>query len=146
MNYLQLQRSLTTKLSKAIQGKERLYKFEYENQTGILDGFQAWIIPNEELVLNIEALKPFNVDKFFYESNLEDLTLTTELIEIENSKTIARVLKSNAFQVCIDQKFLKPLKINEDVTFKSCGKYNPVHIFEKGKLIGFVMPMRAEGR
>lgn len=143
MKYLQLQRAFLTQLNKELQGKGRLLKCEYEGKKGFTDGYQIWLIPNDELVLNLEPLKSFDVEKFIKGSYSDDeLELTNELITIGKNK-IAQVFKSKErdFKVYVDKDYLKYLDL-DIVTFKCKDVLKPVKVYIKDELIGIVMPMR----
>ena len=143
MKYLQLQRAFLTKLNKALKGKGRLIKCEYEGKKGISDGYQAWLIPNDELVLNLDPLKSLDIKKIVGTSYSDDeLELTNELITIDKNR-IAQVFKSKErdFKVYVNKDYLKYLNL-DIVTFKGQGELNPVKVYIKDELIGFVMPMR----
>lgn len=142
MKYLQLQRAFLTKLNKELKGKGRLLKCEYEGKKGFSDGYQVWLIPNNELLLNLEALKSFELKKLVGDSQWDEaLELTNELITIEKNK-IAQVFKSKErdFKVYVNKDYLKHLDL-DIVTFKGQGELKPVKIYIKDELVGLVMPI-----
>lgn len=142
MKYLQLQRAFLTKLNKELKGKGRLLKCEYEGKKGFSDGYQVWLIPNNELLLNLEALKSFELKKLVGDSQWDEaLELTNELMTIEKNK-IVQVFKSKQtdFKVYVNKNYLKYLDLDV-VTFKGQGELKPVKIYIKDELVGLVMPI-----
>lgn len=143
MKYLQLQRAFLTALNKELKGKGRLLKFEYEGKKGFTDGYQMWLIPDNELLLNLEPLKSIDIEKIIGKSYRDDeLELTNELITIGKNK-IAQVFKSKErdFKVYVNKDYLKYLDL-DIVTFKGQGELKPVKIYIKDEFIGLVMPIR----
>lgn len=143
MKYLQLQRAFLTKLNKELKGKGRLLKCEYEGKKGFTDGYQVWLIPNNELLLNLEPLKSVDIEKLVGTSYSDDeLELTNELMRIGDNK-IVQVFKSKQkdFKVYVNKDYLKYLDL-DIVTFKGQGELKPVKIYMKDELIGLVLPMR----
>lgn len=143
MKYLQLQRAFLTQLNKALKGKGMLLKFEHEGKKGFLDGYQGWLIPNDKLLLNLEPLKTYDIEKVIGKSySDEELELTNELITVEKNK-IVQVFKSKEtnFKVYVNKDYLKYLVL-DIVTFKCQGELKPVKVYIKDELIGIVMPIR----
>ena len=120
-----------------------LYYQKLDDVCYVTDSYIAYKLPANEFMLDTEKLKTCNINYLFddydYVAGLE--TKTYEEIKANNKKILGVIIKNEEknLEVIVNKKYLE---LFEDYTLKIKSDVSPVLVYEKGIIVGLIMPMR----
>ena len=120
-----------------------LYYQKLDNICYVTDSYIAYKLPANEFMLDTEKLKNRAFDYLFNDNDYVDgiETKTYEEIKANNKKILGVIIKNEEknLEVIINKKYLE---LFEDYTLKIKSEVSPVLVYEKGIIVGLIMPMR----
>ena len=120
-----------------------LYYQKIDNICYVTDSYIAYKLPANEFMLDTEKLKTCNINYLFDDNNYVDgiETKTYEEIKANNKKILGVIIKNEEknLEVIVNKKYLE---LFEDYTLKIKSELSPVLVYEKGIIVGLIMPMR----
>ena len=150
MNYLKLQQNL---LKEALSKKAKNFFFgvwEEKELVGISEGHVIWLIPKYNFVFDAGKLKELGVKElpikkmFSPDNDLQDDGILSGDIRILAGKeagTEAVKIEGNEGHVWVNRAYLN--EFDKDRTFKISKKSTaPVFVYEKGDLVGLILPIK----
>ena len=120
-----------------------LYYQKLDNICYVTDSYIAYKLPANEFMLDTEKLKNRAFDYLFNDNDYVDgiETKTYEEIKANNKKILGVIIKNEEknLEVIINKKYLE---LFEDYTLKIKSEVSPVLVYEKGIIVGLILPMR----
>ena len=120
-----------------------LYYQKLDNICYVTDSYIAYKLPANEFMLDTEKLKNRNFDFLFKDNNYVDAieTKTYEEIKVNNKKLLGVKIKNEEknLEVIVNKKYLE---LFDDYTLKIKSNVSPVLVYEKGIIVGLIMPMK----
>ena len=120
-----------------------LYYQKLDNICYVTDTYIAYKLPANEFMLDTEKLKNRNFDFLFNDNNYVDAieTKTYEEIKVNNKKILGVIVKNEEknLEVIVNKKYLD---LFDDYTLKIMSEVSPVLVYEKGIIVGLIMPMK----
>ena len=120
-----------------------LYYQKLNNICYVTDSYIAYKLPANEFMLDTEKLKnrSFNYlfDDYDYVDGVE--TKTYEEIKANNKKILGVIIKNEEknLEVIVNKKYLE---LFEDYTLKIKSELSPVLVYEKGIIVGLILPIK----
>ena len=120
-----------------------LYYQKLDNICYVTDSYIAYKLPANEFMLDTEKLKNRTFNYLFDDNDYVDgiETKTYEEIKANNKKILGVIIKNEEknLEVIINKKYLE---LFEDYTLKIKSEVSPVLVYEKGIIVGLILPMR----
>ena len=120
-----------------------LYYQKLDDVCYVTDSYIAYKLPANEFMLDPEKLKTCNINNLFDDNDYVDgiETKTYEEIKANNKKILGVIIKNEEknIEVIVNKKYLE---LFEDYTLKIKSEVSPVIVYEKGIIVGLIMPMR----
>ena len=120
-----------------------LYYQKLDDVCYVTDTYIAYKLPANEFMLNPEKLKNRNFDYLFNDNNYVDAveTKTYEEIKVNNKKLLGVIVKNEEknLEVIVNKKYLE---LFDDYTLKIMSELSPVLVYEKGIIVGLILPIR----
>lgn len=120
-----------------------LYYQKLDDVCYVTDSYIAYKLPANEFMLDPEKLKnrAFNYlfDDYDYVDGVE--TKTYEEIKANNKKLLGVIIKNEEknLEVIVNKKYLE---LFEDYTLKIKSEVSPVLVYEKGIIVGLILPIK----
>ena len=120
-----------------------LYYQKLDSICYVTDTYIAYKLPSSEFMLDTEKLKnrTFNYlfDDYGYVDAVE--TKTYEEIKANNKKLLGVIIKNEEknLEVIVNKKYLE---LFEDYTLKIKSELSPVLVYEKGIIVGLILPIK----
>ena len=122
---------------------KKLYYQKLDDVCYVTDSYIAYKLPANEFMLDTEKLKTCNINNLFDDYNYVEAveTKTYEEIKANNKKILGVIIKNEEknLEVIVNKKYLE---LFEDYTLKIMSEVSPVLVYEKGIIVGLIMPMR----
>ena len=122
-----------------------LYYQKLDDVCYVTDSYIAYKLPTNEFMLNPEKLKTCNINNLFDDYDYVDgiETKTYEEMKVNNKKLLVVIIKNEEknLEVIVNKKYLE---LFEDYTLKIMSEVSPVLVYEKGIIVGLIMPMRKQ--
>ena len=122
---------------------KKLYYQKLDDVCYVTDSYIAYKLPANEFMLDTEKLINRNFDYLFNDYDYVDgvETKTYEEIKVNNKKILEVIIKNEEknLEVMVNKKYLE---LFEDYTLKIKSDVSPVLVYEKGIIVGLIMPMR----
>ena len=121
-----------------------LYYQKLDDICYVTDSYIAYKLPANEFMLDTEKLKnrAFNYlfDDYDYVDGIE--TKTYEEIKSNNKKILGVIIKNEEknLEVIVNKKYLE---LFEDYTLKIKSDVSPVLVYEKGIIVGLILPIKS---
>ena len=120
-----------------------LYYQKLNNICYVTDSYIAYKLPANEFMLNPEKLKTCSINYLFDDYDYVDgiETKTYEEIKANNKKILSVIIKNEEknLEVIVNKKYLE---LFEDYTLKIKSELSPVLVYEKGIIVGLIMPLK----
>ena len=120
-----------------------LYYQKLDNVCYVTDSYIAYKLPVNEFMLDTEKLKNRAFDYLFDDYDYVDAveTKTYEEIKANNKKILGVIIKNEEknLEVVINKKYLE---LFDDYTLKIKSEISPVLVFEKGIIVGLILPIK----
>ena len=120
-----------------------LYYQKLDDVCYVTDSYIAYKLPANEFMLDTEKLKTCSINYLFDDYDYVDgiETKTYEEIKSNNKKLLGVIIKNEEknLEVIVNKKYLE---LFEDYTLKIKSEVSPVLVYEKGIIVGLIMPMR----
>lgn len=120
-----------------------LYYQKLDNVCYVTDSYIAYKLPANEFMLDTEKLKTCSINYLFDDNNYVDgvETKTYEEMKANNKKLLGVIIKNEEknLEVIVNKKYLE---LFEDYTLKIKSEVSPVLVYEKGIIVGLIMPIR----
>ena len=120
-----------------------LYYQKLDNICYVTDTYIAYKLPANEFMLDTEKLKNRNFDYLFNDNNYVDAVETKiyEEIKVNNKKLLGVIVKNEEknLEVIVNKKYLE---LFEDYTLKIMSEVSPVLVYEKGIIVGLILPIK----
>ena len=120
-----------------------LYYQKLNNICYVTDSYVAYKLPANEFMLDTEKLKNCAFDYLFDDYDYVDgiETKTYEEIKANNKKILGVIIKNEEknLEVIVNKKYLE---LFEDYTLKIKSDVSPVLVYEKGIIVGLILPIR----
>ena len=120
-----------------------LYYQKLDNICYVTDTYIAYKLPANEFMLDTEKLKNRNFDFLFNDNNYVDAieTKTYEEIKVNNKKILGVIVKNEEknLEVIVNKKYLD---LFDDYTLKIMSEVSPVLVYEKGIIVGLILPIK----
>lgn len=121
-----------------------LYYQKLDNICYVTDSYIAYKLPANEFMLDTKKLKTCNINYLFddYDYAIGVETKTYEEMKANNKKLLGVIIKNEEknLEVIVNKKYLE---LFEDYTLKIKSEVSPVLVYEKGIIVGLIMPMRS---
>ena len=121
-----------------------LYYQKLDDVCYVTDSYIAYKLPANEFMLDSEKLKTCNINYLFDDNNYVDgiESKTYEEIKANNKKILGVIIKNEEknLKVIVNKKYLE---LFEDYTLKIKSEVSPVLVYEKGIIVGLILPMRS---
>lgn len=120
-----------------------LYYQKLDDVCYVTDSYIAYKLPANEFMLDTEKLKnrSFNYlfDDYDYAIGVE--TKNYEEIKVNNKKLLGVIIKNEEknLEVIVNKKYLE---LFEDYTLKIKSELSPVLVYEKGIIVGLILPIK----
>ena len=118
---------------------KKVYAYKAEDKVYLSDSYRAWIINNEDCVLDINKMNNVDLTKFFNEDGYETGIKTNEMVQLEKYVGVYITNEDKSLKVVISQKYLD---VFENYTLKIKAEDKPVLVYEHEELVGLILPMR----
>ena len=120
-----------------------LYYQKLDDVCYVTDSYIAYKLPSNEFMLDPEKLKTCNINYLFDDYNYVNgvETKTYEEMKANNKKILGVIIKNEEenLVVIVNKKYLE---LFEDYTLKIKSDVSPVLVYEKGIVVGLILPMR----
>lgn len=121
-----------------------LYYQKLDDVCYVTDSYIAYKLPANEFMLDTEKLKTCSINYLFddYDYAIGVETKNYEEIKANNKKLLGVKIKNEEknLEVIVNKKYLE---LFEDYTLKIKSEVSPVLVYEKGIIVGLIMPMRS---
>ena len=120
-----------------------LYYQKLDDICYVTDSYIAYKLPANEFMLDTEKLKTCNINYLFDDYDYVDgiETKTYEEIKANNKKLLGVIIKNEEknLEVIVNKKYLE---LFEDYTLKIKSDVSPVLVYEKGIVVGLILPIK----
>ena len=120
-----------------------LYYQKIDNICYVTDSYIAYKLPANEFMLDTEKLKTCSINYLFDDNNYVDgiETKTYEEMKANNKKILGVIIKNEEknLEVIVNKKYLE---LFEDYTLKIKSDVSPVLVYEKGIIVGLILPIK----
>ena len=120
-----------------------LYYQKLDDICYVTDSYIAYKLPANEFMLDTEKLKNRAFNYIFNDNNYVDAveTKTYEEIKVNNKKLLGVIIKNEEknLEVIVNKKYLE---LFEDYTLKIMSEVSPVLVYEKGIIVGLILPIK----
>lgn len=120
-----------------------LYYQKLDNICYVTDSYIAYKLPANEFMLDTEKLKNRTFNYLFDDNNYVDgvETKTYEEIKANNKKLLGVIIKNEEknLEVIVNKKYLE---LFDDYTLKIKSEISPVLVYEKGIIVGLILPIK----
>ena len=120
-----------------------LYYQKLDNVCYVTDSYIAYKLSANEFMLDPEKLKTCNINYLFDDNDYVDgiETKTYEEIKANNKKILGVIIKNEEknLEVIVNKKYLE---LFEDYTLKIKSDVSPVLVYEKGIIVGLILPIK----
>lgn len=120
-----------------------LYYQKLDNVCYVTDSYIAYKLPANEFMLDTEKLKTCSINYLFDDNNYVDgvETKTYEEIKSNNKKLLGVIIKNEEknLEVIVNKKYLE---LFDDYTLKIKSELSPVLVYEKGIIVGLILPIK----
>ena len=120
-----------------------LYYQKLDDVCYVTDSYIAYKLPASEFMLDTEKLKNRAFNYLFDDNNYVDgiETKNYEEIKVNNKKLLGVIIKNEEknLEVIVNKKYLE---LFDDYTLKIKSDVSPVLIYEKGIIVGLIMPLK----
>ena len=120
-----------------------LYYQKLDDICYVTDSYIAYKLPANEFMLDTEKLKNRAFDYLFNDYDYVDgiETKTYEEIKVNNKKLLGVLIKNEEknLEVVINKKYLE---LFDDYTLKIKSDVSPVLVYEKGIIVGLILPIK----
>ena len=120
-----------------------LYYQKLDDICYVTDTYIAYKLPANEFMLDTEKLKNRAFNYIFNDNNYVDAveTKTYEEIKVNNKKLLGVIIKNEEknLEVIVNKKYLE---LFEDYTLKIMSEVSPVLVYEKGIIVGLILPIK----
>ena len=120
-----------------------LYYQKLDSICYVTDSYVAYKLPANEFMLDTEKLKNRAFDYLFNDYDYVDgiETKTYEEIRANNKKILGVIIKNEEknLEVIVNKKYLE---LFEDYTLKIKSELSPVLVYEKGIIVGLILPIK----
>ena len=120
-----------------------LYYQKLNNICYVTDSYIAYKLPANEFMLDTEKLKNRTFDYLFNDNDYVDAveTKTYEEIKANNKKLLGVIIKNEEknLEVIVNKKYLE---LFDDYTLKIKSELSPVLVYEKGIIVGLILPIK----
>ena len=120
-----------------------LYYQKLDSVCYVTDSYIAYKLPANEFMLDTEKLKTCTINYLFDDNDYVDAveTKTYEEIKSNNKKILGVIIKNEEknLEVVINKKYLE---LFDDYTLKIKSDVSPVLIYEKGIIVGLILPIK----
>ena len=122
---------------------KRLYYQKLDDVCYVTDSYIAYKLPSSEFMLDTEKLKTCNINNLFDDYDYVDgiETKTYEEMKVNNKKILGILIKNEEknLEVIVNKKYLE---LFEDYTLKIKSDVSPVLVYEKGIIVGLILPIK----
>lgn len=146
MNYLKLQQNIL-KDALSMKAKKSFFGvWEEKELVGISEGHVLWLIPKSLFVFDTEKLKELGVRELTQIKNMllpdhelqDDGIMSRDIRILDGKKELVKI-ESKKGHVWINRTFLN--EFDKERTFKISKSDAPVYVYEKGELVGLILPI-----
>ena len=120
-----------------------LYYQKLDDICYVTDSYIAYKLPANEFMLDTEKLINRTFNYLFNDNNYVDAveTKTYEEIKVNNKKLLGVKIKNEEknLEVIVNKKYLE---LFEDYTLKIMSEVSPVLVYEKGIIVGLILPIK----
>ena len=120
-----------------------LYYQKLDDVCYVTDSYIAYKLPANEFMLDTEKLKNRTFNYLFDDNNYVDAVETKiyEEIKVNNKKLLGVIIKNEEknLEVIVNKKYLE---LFEDYTLKIMSEVSPVLVYEKGIIVGLILPIK----
>lgn len=120
-----------------------LYYQKLDDVCYVTDSYIAYKLPSSEFMLDTEKLKNRTFNNLFDDNNyaIGVETKTYEEIKANNKKLLGVIIKNEEknLEVIVNKKYLE---LFEDYTLKIKSELSPVLVYEKGIIVGLILPIK----
>lgn len=120
-----------------------LYYQKLDDVCYVTDTYIAYKLPANEFMLDTEKLKNRAFNYLFDDNNYVEAveTKTYEEIKVNNKKLLGVIIKNEEknLEVIVNKKYLE---LFEDYTLKIKSELSPVLVYEKGIIVGLILPIK----
>ena len=120
-----------------------LYYQKIDNICYVTDSYIAYKLPANEFMLDTEKLKNRAFNYLFDDNNYVDgiETKNYEEMKANNKKILGVIIKNEEknLEVIVNKKYLE---LFEDYTLKIKSDVSPVLVYEKGIIVGLILPIK----
>lgn len=120
-----------------------LYYQKLDDVCYVTDSYIAYKLPANEFMLDTEKLKTCTINYLFDDNNYVDgvETKNYEEIKANNKKLLGVIIKNEEkdLEVIVNKKYLE---LFEDYTLKIKSEVSPVLVYEKGIIVGLILPIK----
>ena len=120
-----------------------LYYQKLNNICYVTDSYIAYKLPANEFMLDPDKLKTCTINYLFDDYDYVDgiETKTYEEIKANNKKLLGVIIKNEEknLEVIVNKKYLE---LFEDYTLKIKSDVSPVLVYEKGIIVGLILPIK----
>ena len=120
-----------------------LYYQKLDDVCYVTDSYIAYKLPANEFMLDTEKLKNRAFNYLFDDNNYVDgvETKNYEEIKANNKKLLGVIIKNEEknLEVIVNKKYLE---LFEDYTLKIKSEVSPVLVYEKGIIVGLILPIK----
>lgn len=120
-----------------------LYYQKLDDICYVTDSYIAYKLPANEFMLDTEKLKNRSFNYLFDDYDYVEavVTKTYEEIKVNNKKLLGVIIKNEEknLEVMVNKKYLE---LFEDYTLKIKSEISPVLVYEKGIIVGLILPIK----
>lgn len=120
-----------------------LYYQKLDDVCYVTDTYIAYKLPANEFMLDTEKLKNRAFNYLFDDNNYVEAVETKnyEEIKVNNKKLLGVIIKNEEknLEVIVNKKYLE---LFEDYTLKIKSELSPVLVYEKGIIVGLILPIK----
>ena len=120
-----------------------LYYQKLDTVCYVTDSYIVYKLPASEFMLDTEKLKTCNINNLFDDNGYVDgvETKTYEEIKANNKKILGVIIKNEEknLEVIVNKKYLD---LFDDYTLKIMSEVSPVLVYEKGIIVGLILPIK----
>lgn len=120
--------------------KKKLIAYEvYENKVYLTDSYRLFVMNVDDCILDLNKFRNVPLVKLCDDTNYEDGLITKGLIDSDKYTIRTLINKNNTIKVNVNDKYLK---LFDDPDIKIIADNKPVLIYEKGELVGLILPIK----
>ena len=120
--------------------KKKLIAYEvYENKVYLTDSYRLFVMNVDDCILDLNKFRNVPLVKLCDDTNYKDGLITNGLIDSDKYTIRTLINKDNTIKVDVNDKYLK---LFDDPEIKIIADNKPVLIYEKGELVGLILPIK----